>query len=133
MEITDLNTALTTLNKIEDTRDTLRNTYEKRDAKLKEAKEQVEAYLMEEMKRLNLTAFEAPGEGVASIKIKRRFGCGDWGTFWNWITENKCPNILQKRILDSEMQTYLDSSGGLPPGVSTEAKQVIIVTKRPPK
>lgn len=133
MEINDLNTALVTLNQLEDARDKLRNTYEKRDSKLKEASEQVQQYLMEEMKRLNLSAFEAPGEGVASIKVKRRFGCGDWGVFWNWIVDNKCPNILQKRILDSEMQTYLEASGGLPPGISTEAKQVIVVTKRPPK
>lgn len=131
MEIQDLNSALTTYNQIADTRDKLRAKYEKKEGKLKEAQEQIEAYLIQEMKAQNMSAFEAPGEGVAAIKTKRRFGCGDWGIFWQWINENGCPNILQKRILDSEMQTYLDTNGGLPPGVSTEAKLVISVTKRP--
>lgn len=131
MEINDLNTALTTYNQIDDTRDKLRAKYEQKEGKLKQAQEQIEAYLIQEMKAQNMSAFEAPGEGVAAIKTKRRFGCGDWGVFWQWINENACPNMLQKRILDSEMQTYLDSTGGLPPGVSTEAKLVISVTKRP--
>lgn len=131
MQINDLNTALTTYNQIADTRDKLRAKYEQKEGKLKTLQEEIEAYLIQEMKELKLTAFEAPGQGVASIKTKRRFGCGDWGLFWQWINENNCPNILQKRILDSEMQSHLDATGALPPGVNTEAKLVISVTKRP--
>lgn len=131
MEITDLNTALTTYNAIDDARGKLKAKYDEKDSKLKEAQEEIEQYLIQEMKELKLTAFEAPGQGVASIKTKRRFGCGDWGLFWQWINENNCPNILQKRILDSEMQSHLDATGALPPGVNTEAKLVISVTKRP--
>lgn len=130
-EINDLNSALQAYNQIEDARDRLKAKFDKQDSKLKEAQEQIEQYLIQEMKALNLSAFESPGQGVATIKTKRRFGCADWGVFWQWIVQNSCPEILQKRILDSAMQTYLDSTGGLPPGVNTEAKLVIGVTKRP--
>lgn len=133
MEISDIQTALKTFNALEDKRDELRITYEARDRKLKAGLEQIELFLMEEMKRLGLSAFEAPGEGVATIRVKRRFGCADWGTFWTWVVENKSPEMLQKRLLDSAVQTYLDTNGELPPAVNTEARQVITVTKRPPK
>lgn len=131
MEIKDLTTALKVFNAIEDKRDTIRNVYEKQDSKLKDALTQVEVFLLEEMKRLGLSAFEAPGEGVATIRVKRRFGVADWGVFWDWVVENKSPEMLQKRLLDSAVQTYLEGNGGLPPAVNTEAKQVIAVTKRP--
>lgn len=131
--VNDINTALKTLNKIEDKRDVLRTSYERKDGALKAAKESLEAWLLEEMKRLGLTAFEAPGEGVATVRVKRRFGCADWPLFWEWVIENKVPEMLQKRLLDSTLQTYLDNAGTLPPGISSEAKNVIVVTKRPPK
>ncbi len=132
-EVTDVNSALRMYNAIEDRRDQLRTKYDKQEGVLKDAQARVEEFLMSEMKRLGLTACEVPGEGVAAIKVKRRFGCADWGLFWQWVVEQKCPNFLQKRLLDSEIQTYLEATGELPPAVNSEAKQVISVTKRPPK
>ena len=133
MQIESINDALKAYNAIEDKRDELRLKYEGKERKLKDALAQVEVYLLEEMKRLGLTAFEAPGEGVASIRVKRRFGVADWGTFWTWVVEKKCPEMLQKRLLDTAVQTYLEENGELPPAVNSEAKQVIAVTKKPPK
>lgn len=133
MDITDINTALKAFNAIEDKRDALRSKYETKERRLKDMQLEVELYLMEEMKKLNMTAFEAPGEGLAKIVVKRRFGCADWGGFWTWVIENKCPEMMQKRLLDSAVQTYLETTGDLPPCVNSEAKQVISVTKRPPK
>jgi len=133
MEISDMNSALRAYNALDDKRDALRTLYDKQDAKLKAVMEQLELFMLEEMKRLGMTACEVPGEGVASVKVKRRFGCADWGMFWAWVVENKAPNFLQKRLLDSEIQTFLESTGELPPAINSEAKQVIAVTKRPPR
>lgn len=129
-EIKDLNEALRMLNKIEDARDVARAAYEVKDEKLRAAKEQVEQYMLQEMKSQGFDSYAVPGQGTANIRTKRRFGASDWGLVWAWIVENKCPEMLQKRLLDSAVQTYLDDKGELPPGVSTEAKLVIAVTKR---
>lgn len=133
MEVNDVNTALHAFNVIEDQRDALRTKYEKQDSKLRAARDQVELFLLEELKRLGMTACEVPGEGVASVRVKRRFGVADWGVFWAWVVENKCPEFMQKRLLDTAVQTYLEANGELPPAVNSEARQVIAVTKRPPK
>lgn len=133
MEVNDVNTALHAFNVIEDQRDALRTKYEKQDSKLRAARDQVELFLLEELKRLGMTACEVPGEGVASVRVKRRFGVADWGVFWSWVVENKCPEFMQKRLLDTAVQTYLETNGELPPAVNSEARQVIAVTKRPPK
>lgn len=131
MDVNDLNSALKAFNKIEDARDELRAKYNEKDKKLKDALAQVEAFLLEQMKALNLSAFEAPGEGVATIKTVRHFGVADWGVFWEWVVETKNPHMLQKRLLDSEVDTYLELNGGLPPAVNTRAKLEVKVTKRP--
>lgn len=133
MEIVDINSALKVFNMIEDKRDRIRADYETKDRKLREVREEVELYLLEEMKRLNLTAFEVPGEGVANIRTKRRFGVADWGMFWTWVVQENHPDFLQKRLLDTAVQSYLETKGELPPAVNSEAKLVIAVTKRAPK
>lgn len=130
MEIDSINTALKAFNKIEDARDKIRAEYEQKDSKLRAARDQLELYLLEQMKEMGLQAFELPGEGVASIRVKRRFGAADWSLVWDWVVENKCPNMLQKRLLDTAIQSYLDEHGSLPPGINSEARQVIAVTKR---
>lgn len=131
MEINDLNSALKAFNAIEDKRDALRAKYNEQDGKLKDLLAQVELYLLDEMKALQLTAFESPGEGVATIKTVRHYGCADWGTFWEWMVRTNNPHMLQKRLLDSEVDTYLEANGGLPPAVNTRAKLEVKVTKRP--
>lgn len=128
--ITTINEGLRAFNKIEDKRDQLRADYEKQDSLLRAARDEVEQFLLREMKQMGLQSFELPGEGVASVKLKRRFGVADWSLFWQWIVDNKCPEFLQKRLLDTNMQKYLDENGTLPPAVSTEARLTISVTKR---
>lgn len=130
MKIANINQALRALNKIEDKRDELRTEYDKQESKLKAAREEVERYLLEVMKEMGLQAFELPGQGVATIRTKRRFGVADWALFWDWIIEQKAPHFLQKRLLDTAMQKYLDDNGTLPPAVNTEARMTIVVTKR---
>lgn len=130
MEIKSINDALKTYNKIEDKRDDIRGEYEQKDSKLRAARDAVEQYLMQEMKELGMSSFEMPGEGVATIRVKRRFGAADWALVWDWVIQNKCPHMLQKRLLDTAIQKHLDDTGELPPGVNTEARQTIVVTKR---
>lgn len=131
MEINDINSALKAYNALTDARDKLRRKYEGQEGQLKDMQEGVEQYLLEEMKRLGFTSIEVPGEGIAAIKTKRHFGGADWGLIWQWVVDNKCPEVLQKRLLDSAIATYLETHGDLPPGVSSRAEQVIGVTKRP--
>ncbi len=133
MEINDMNSALKAFNALADARDALRVKYDERDRKLRAALETVELFLLEEMKRLNLNEFGVPGEGVAHMQVKRRFGAADWSVVWDWVIQNKCPHMLQKRLLDSEIQTYLDTTGSLPPGINSEAKRIVKVLQRPPK
>ncbi len=130
MKVTNINEALKAYNLIEDARDKIRKKYDEQDSALKKVKDEVEQFMLQEMKNMNLQAFEVPGEGVANIRVKRRFGGADWGLVWRFVVDNDCPQMLQKRLLDTAVQQYLDEHGTLPPGINTEAKQVIVVTKR---
>lgn len=130
MLIETINDALKVLNRIEESRDALRAEYDKKESRLRAARDEVELFLLSEMKSLGLKSFELPGEGVATIKEKRRFGCADWSLLWQWVVANDCPHFLQKRLLDTAIQKYLDDNGTLPPAVNSEARLTIAVTKR---
>ncbi len=130
MKITSINEALQVYNKIEDERDKIRNKYEKQDSALKKARDEIEQYMLSAMKEMGLQSFEIPNEGVATIKEKRRFGGSDWALIWDFVVRNNCVDMLQKRLLDTAVQRYLDENGTLPPGVSTECRKIIVVTKR---
>lgn len=130
MKITSINEALIAYNKIEDKRDEIRTEYESKDSKLKAARDQIEQYMLQEMKDMGLDAYSVPGQGVANVRVKRRFGGADWSLIWDFVVANNCPSMLQKRLLDTAVQQYLDEHGTLPPGINSEAKNVIVVTKR---
>lgn len=130
MEVTNISQALKALNKVEDARDKLRAEYEKKESKLKAAREQLEQFLIQGMREQGFSSFQLPNEGVATIREKRRFGVADWSLFWEWVLDNRLPHLLQKRLLDTAMQDYLETTGKLPPAINTEARLTISVTKR---
>lgn len=130
MEINNITDALKAFNKIEDKRDEIRADYEQKDSKLREARDTLEQYLIKQMQQMGMDAFQLPGEGLATIRTRRRFGVADWSLFWDWVITNRCPNMLQKRLLDTAMQDYLDANGELPPAINTEARLTLSVTKR---
>jgi hypothetical protein len=130
MKITNLDEAIRAYNQIEDARDKIRIAYNDKDSRLKKAMELIEQFMLQEMKNLNLSAYSVPGQGTAKKETKRRFGGADWALIWQYVVENNCPNILQKRLLDSEIQQILDTTGNLPPGVNTDAKFIIKVVGR---
>ncbi len=130
MQISNITDALKLYNRIEDARDQLRTEYEQQERSLKEIHDQLEQYMIQSMKEMGLSAFQLPNEGIAAIREKRRFGVADWSLFWEWVVENKSPHMLQKRLLDTAMQDYLERNKSLPPAVNTEARLTISVTKR---
>ena len=68
--------------------------------------------------------------GTISLKEKTRFYTQDWDSFKKFVIEHDAVDLLEKRIAQSNMQTFLEENPDLhPPGLSNTSEFDISVTK----
>jgi hypothetical protein len=68
--------------------------------------------------------------GTISLKEKTRFYTQDWDSFKKFVIEHDAVDLLEKRIAQSNMQTFLEENPELhPPGLSSTSEFDISVTK----
>ena len=68
--------------------------------------------------------------GTISLKEKSRFYTQDWENFKAFVVQHDAVDLLEKRISQTNMQTFLEENPGLhPPGLSNVAEFDISVTK----
>ena len=66
--------------------------------------------------------------------IKSRVHVLDWDAFYDYVLENKAPQLLQKRVHESNFEEFMSErrSDGLPPGVNV-AREYSITVRKPSK
>ena len=68
--------------------------------------------------------------GTITIKEKSRYYTQDWDSFKKFVVEHDAVDLLEKRIAQLNMQTFLEENPDLhPPGLSSLAEFDISVTK----
>ena len=68
--------------------------------------------------------------GTITLKEKTRYYTQDWDSFKKFIIEHDAVDLLEKRIAQTNMQTFLEENPQLhPPGLSNTAEFDIAVTK----
>ena len=68
--------------------------------------------------------------GTITLKEKSRFYTQDWDSFKKFVVEHDAVDLLEKRIAQLNMQTFLEENPDLhPPGLSSLAEFDISVTK----
>lgn len=68
--------------------------------------------------------------GTITLKEKTRYYTQDWDSFKKFIVEHDAVDLLEKRIAQTNMQTFLEENPKLhPPGLSNTAEFDISVTK----
>ena len=68
--------------------------------------------------------------GTISLKEKTRFYTQDWDSFKKFVVEHDAVDLLEKRIAQTNMQTFLEENPDLhPPGLSSTSEFDISVTK----
>lgn len=66
--------------------------------------------------------------------IKSRVHVLDWDAFYDYVLENKAPQLLQKRVHESNFEEFMSErrQDGLPPGVNV-AREYSITVRKPSK
>ena len=68
--------------------------------------------------------------GTITLKEKTRYYTQDWDSFKKFVIEHDAVDLLEKRIAQTNMQTFLEENPQLhPPGLSNTAEFDISVTK----
>jgi len=100
-------------------RDRVTSAFEKEDHALQDVLDKLEASLLEICNNLRVDSLKTE-YGTVIRQLKERYYTQDWDGFYKFILENEVPQLLEKRIAQSNMKHYMDGTqgAGLPPGVN---------------
>ena len=97
-------------------------------AALEEQRTEVRLAIKDMMKAENLETVRTTS-GTVSLMKKTRYNTQDWDSFKNFIIEHQVPDLLEKRIAQANMATFLEENPGLlPPGLNSITEFDIRVT-----
>lgn len=111
-------------------RDSLLKDYEAIDAELKQELKEFEAQLLEACTKIGANSINT-STGTVIRNLKERYYCTDWDNFYRFVAEHNAPQLLEKRIHQSNFKEFFSGSeaDGLPPGVNIMREFGITVRK----
>jgi hypothetical protein len=119
--------------KIRDARKELTDKYEQEDTRLKEALEAIENELLDACKLIGADSIRTP-YGTLTRSVKKRYWTNDWYSFHEFIKENEehgAMNLLEKRIAQTNMSTFLEENPDLhPPGLNVDSRYTVVVRRK---
>ncbi len=104
-------------------------TYETEVEVLKSQQETVKTALKDQMLALGVKSVNT-AEGTVILSTKTRYSTQDWDAFKDFIKENDAIDLLEKRIAQTNMATFLGENPTLvPPGLNSNSEYSISVRK----
>ena len=98
-------------------------------AALEEQRTEVRMAIKDRMKAEGLKTVNTDS-GTVSLITKTRYNTQDWDSFKQFILEHEVVDLLEKRIAQSNMATFLEENPGVvPPGLNSVTEFDIRVTK----
>jgi hypothetical protein len=119
--------------KIRDARKEMADKYEREDNELKEALESIEQELLEACKLIGADSIRTP-YGTLTRSVKKRYWTNDWFSFHEFVKEHEAygaMNLLEKRIAQTSMATFLEDNPDLhPPGLNVDSRYTVVVRRK---
>ena len=98
-------------------------------AALDEQRTEVRLAIKDQMKAQGLKTVNTTS-GTVSLVTKTRYNTQDWDSFKKFILENEVVDLLEKRIAQTNMATFLEENPGVvPPGLNSVTEYDVRVTK----
>lgn len=96
---------------------------------LKAQQDEIKFAIKDQMKALGVTSVKSPF-GTVSMMLKTRYNTQDWSSFKDFILEHSMVDLLEKRIAQTNMATFLaENPGVVPPGLNSVSEFEIRITK----
>ena len=96
---------------------------------LKAQQDAVKNALKDQMLALGVKSVNT-AEGTVILSTKIRYSTQDWGAFKEFMMENDALDLLEKRIAQTNMATFLQDNPTLvPPGLNSNSEYAVSVRK----
>lgn len=107
----------------------LTTQYENEIEDIKHQQEAVKIALKDQMLKLGVSSVRTD-QGTVVLSTKTRYNTQDWDSFKEFIKEHDALDLLEKRIAQTNMATFLEDNPGLvPPGLNSLTEYAISVRK----
>jgi len=107
----------------------LTTAYETEVETLKAQQDAVKTALKDQMLALGLKSVNTE-EGVVILSTKTRYSTQDWDSFKQFMVEHDAIDLLEKRIAQTNMASFLkENPGVVPPGLNSNSEYAISVRK----
>jgi len=109
--------------------DALTKEYDTAVEQLKAQQDEVRFAIKDKMKALGLKSVNT-SYGTVSLSTETRYNTQDWDSFKKFILDHQVVELLEKRIAQTNMATFLqENPGAVPPGLNSYTEFEIRVTK----
>ena len=107
----------------------LTQAYENEVEVIKAQQEQVKIALKDKMLALGMSSVRTD-QGTVVLSTKTRYNTQDWDSFKEFVLEHQAVDLLEKRIAQGNMATFLEENPSkLPPGLNSVTEYNISVRK----
>lgn len=107
----------------------LTTAYETEIERLTVQQDVIKTALKDQMLALGLKSVNTQ-EGTVVLSTKTRYSTQDWDSFKTFIVQHDAVDLLEKRIAQTNMATFLkDNPGVVPPGLNSNSEYAISVRK----
>ena len=108
---------------------TLTQEYDTQAEILKAQQDEIKNAIKEQMKAMGVTSVRTT-EGTAVMSVKTRYTTQDWDEFKKFVLAHEAVELLEKRIAQTNMGTFLEENpGAVPAGLNTVTEYSISVRK----
>ena len=115
--------------KIRDARDAVRREADTKEAELNTELDLVAQEILAICKQTGADSIKTKA-GSAMRAVKSKFWTNDWESFYNFVFEKKAPELLERRIHQTNMKQFLEENPDLhPAGLNVERTYAITVRR----
>ena len=116
--------------KIRDKRKQLADEFEKQDKELEETQDRLSEEILDICKTMGADGFKTEF-GTVTRRVAKRFWTNDWHSFHKFLLDHQAPELLEKRIAQTNMATFLEENPDLlPPGLNVDSKYTISIRRK---
>jgi hypothetical protein len=115
--------------KIRDAREQLKREFDVQDADLVGQMDVIEQTLLDMCKTIDADSIKTK-HGLAMRSVKSRYTTNNWEKFYEFMLDHKVPELLEKRIHQTNTKAFLEENPDLlPPGLNVDNAYSIIVRR----
>ncbi len=115
--------------KVRDARDTARREADRIDADFEAQLDVLNKEILEICKETGADSIKTP-HGTAYRSVKSRYWTNDWEKFYQFVFEHHAPELLEKRIHQTNIKQFLEENPDLLPlGLNVDSEHSITVRR----